>query len=429
MAEQAILRLTLRGQARTVDARVEYDSVRFLAPGRNPVTLMAAVFARFLPHLTLNQASVHAAEARRQSWVFGGYLPNPGRTDQLLVTMAQESWCTVYKDLDGVYQISADDPDVQPVLSLQADRDVVRESLGLTWLPMDEVYTDFYLWYGRVTQATTTVPAGQYAAVLYVTPDASISANPDLQPLCQQVAMSLRTRKRFDYYADLISDPPTADRLLDAPGASPGGAPGRTDAHYLCPGTPSGAHGPRAGAWGPARSPAMGGGRAPDDAHREPRPARVGGDGALAPGRRCGAGCGKSGNTRRSHPPCAWSKPWDAVQRTLLETWEDEGAPTGGPWYFQSDFAALTPTVPCLYAMCGYANTLAFAGTQQVHGAGGKVLDESTSTQTQAPAWFFANRRSAVVAGPRPWSLRPCSGGGRRSTATTRAGRSRSLWP
>jgi hypothetical protein len=379
VAEQATLRLTLRGQARTVDARVEYDSVRFLAPGRNPVTLMAAVFARFLPHLALNQASVQAAEARRQSWLFGGYLPDPGRTDQLLVTMAQASWCTVFKDVDGVYQITAEDPDVQPVLSLQADRDVVRESLGLAWLPMDEVYTDFYLWYGRVTQATTTVPAGQYAAVLYVTPDASISANPDLQPLCQQVAMSLRTRKRFDYYADVISDPPTADRLLTRLVQQLAVLPEELTLTTSVPAIPlaltdrvqvrGGLLGPRP--WvGDVRQTTLTVSPGPPGLAVAVRLRRAG----------LRRGVWEEWEYASLPPTLRVIEPWDQVSRTLLETWES-ASPPAVDWFLQTQFG-----IPdACYAL------LAIGPEQLDLGAGQRLTQPVNTPRAGPPVRLYRN--------------------------------------
>ena len=128
--------------------------------------------------------------------------------------MSQECFCTLYKDVAGVYQIVADDYDMPVALRLDSDRDVHQGSTGLAWGNPQEVYTDFYLWYQRVSTQVTTTQAGQYAAVLYVTPQESISLNPDLQTLCAQAQESLGTRRRFDYYADLIADPVTADLLL-----------------------------------------------------------------------------------------------------------------------------------------------------------------------------------------------------------------------
>ena len=188
--------------------------MRFLPAGRNPVRVMAAVFARFLPHLTLSPESVETAATRRDGWLFSGYVPEPGRTDALLTKMSQECFCTLYKDVAGVYQIVADDYDMPVALRLDGDRDVHQGSTGLAWGNPQEVSTDFYLWYQRVSTQVTTTQAGQYAAVLYVTPDDSISLNPDLQVLCAQAQASLGTRRRFDYYADFIADPVTADLLL-----------------------------------------------------------------------------------------------------------------------------------------------------------------------------------------------------------------------
>jgi hypothetical protein len=214
IATATTLRLSLLGQSQVAGAIVEYDGVRFLPAGRNPVRVMAAVFAQFLPHLTLSPESVETAATRRDGWLFSGYVPEPGRTDQLLTKMSQECFCTLFKDVQGVYQIVADDYDMPVALRLDGDRDVHQGSTGLAWGNPQEVYTDFYLWYQRVSTQVTTTQAGQYAAVLYVTPDDSISLNPDLQTLCAQAQESLGTRRRFDYFADFIADPVTADLLL-----------------------------------------------------------------------------------------------------------------------------------------------------------------------------------------------------------------------
>jgi len=214
VATEPVVRISLLGQAAGAGNTVEYDGIRFLPPGRNPVLLMAAIFARFLPHLTLDHASVQVAAERRNEWLFSGYIPDPGRTDALLTRMAQECFCTVFKDLDGIYKITADDPDHLPVLHLDSQRDIFQETLEVQGMPMEQVYTDFYLWYQRVTTQVTTSQAGQYAAVLFVTPDDSISAYSELQTLCAQAADTLQTRTRFDFFCDFIADPGTADLLL-----------------------------------------------------------------------------------------------------------------------------------------------------------------------------------------------------------------------
>jgi len=49
VATEPTVRISLLGQAASAGQTVEYDGIRFLPPGRNPVLLMAAIFARFLP--------------------------------------------------------------------------------------------------------------------------------------------------------------------------------------------------------------------------------------------------------------------------------------------------------------------------------------------------------------------------------------------
>ena len=361
---------------------------------------MAAIFARFLPHLPLDAASVAAAADRRNEWLFSGYIPDPGRTDQLLTKMSQECFCTVFKDLDGVYKITADDPDHTPVLHLESRQDILLDSLAVEGGAMDQVFTDFYLWYQRVTTQVTTSQAGQYAAVLYATPDASISQYSELQTLCQQAADAFHTRTRFDFYSDFIADPATADLLLarlvrqfsvlrqdvtlqatlpavplsitdhvavHAPllGPQPFVGALRRAALAFAAQTPGMAlsltlrqSGLARGTWEAWDVGALGGGGGPGDA-------------------------GPGGGPGRSWPP--------GTPR-VRETWPASAAPTGGPWYPQDDLADQTPAVPCLYALCRYSNTIAFAGVEQVHGAGGGPLDVTLSGQAQAPAWYFADQ-------------------------------------
>ena len=82
-------------------------------------------------------------------------------------------------------------------------------------------------------------------------------------------------------------------------------------------------------------------------------------------------------------------EPWDGlpVIRTLLETWEPRRARG------TSRMTSLPRPRRCPASMrcVGTRIRSPLPARRQVHGAGGRVLDESTSTQTQAPAWSFAN--------------------------------------
>ena len=125
--------MTLRGTTALGPAAVRFDAARFLPPGRNPVSLMAGVFRRFLPHLRLDDASVARAETARRAWTFGGYVPDVGNTDTLLQQMARQAACTVFKDMTGAYQIVADEPGRAPDLRLDGRRDIYASQVALTW--------------------------------------------------------------------------------------------------------------------------------------------------------------------------------------------------------------------------------------------------------------------------------------------------------
>jgi hypothetical protein len=214
VATAPTLRVSLLAETTTPGTVFDYDGLRFLPAGRNPVRVMAEVFARFLPHLTLDSASVETAATLRDGWLFSGWIPDPGRTDTLLTKMSQECFCTLYKDVQGVYKIVADEPRTAPAMTLESTQDLFQGTTAHQWLSGDLVYTDFYVWYQRVSTQVTTSQAGQYAAVLYVTPDMSISQDVALKYLCIGAANQLGSRRRFDYYADFIADPDTADMLL-----------------------------------------------------------------------------------------------------------------------------------------------------------------------------------------------------------------------
>ena len=207
-------RLTLRGTTALGPAAVRFDDVRFLPPGRNPVTIMAGIFQRFLPHLRLDTASVERATYARQAWTFGGYIPDVGSTDTLLQQLARQAACTVFKDVTGAYQIVADDPGRAPTLRLDGRRDVYASQVTLTWDDIANVYTDVYVWYQRTMQQATVSPAAQYAAVVFATPDTTNSTHPELQIICSLAAGSLQIRQRLDIYADFLTEPRTADLLL-----------------------------------------------------------------------------------------------------------------------------------------------------------------------------------------------------------------------
>ena len=358
----------------------------FSPPGRNPVLLMEAIFARFLPHLPLDAASVAAAADRRNEWLFSGYIPDPGRTDQLLTKMSQECFCTVFKDLDGVYKITADDPDHLPVLHLDHRQDIFEQTLEVQGLPMDQVYTDFYLWYQRVSMQVTSSQAGQYAAVLYVTPDDSISQYAELQTLCTQAAATLATRRRFDFYSDFIADPATADLLLSrfvrqlsiirrevALQAALPAVPLSITDHVAV-------HAPLLG-----QQPFVG----------EMRRAALA-FAAQAPGLALGLTLREAGLMRG-----AWET-WDVGEGgadgfppaapRVQETW-GAPAPVAEGWFFQSDFAGQTPPVGNLYALRGLSHPLGLGGTQQIYGAGSAW--RFTDAQLPSGAW-----ESAMAATP-----------------------------
>ena len=439
VATEPTLRLSLLGQAAIAGATIEYDGVRFLPAGRNPVRVMAAVFAQFLPHLTLAQESVETAATRRDGWLFSGYVPEPGRTDALLTKMSQECFCTLYKDVAGVYQIVADDYDMPVALRLDSDRDVHQGSTGLAWGNPQEVYSDFYLWYQRVSTQVTTTPAGQYAAVLYVTPEDSISLNPDLPILCAQAQESLGTRRRFDYYADFIADPVTADLLLTrlvqqltllaqalTVEASLAAVPLEvTDRVSL-----------KTALVGP--QPFVG----------EVRQTTLA-TSLQAPGLAVGLTVRQVGGARG-----VWES-WDswAVEGVLetpggvrlpgttgppgnarvRESWEQATPPMTGDWFLQSDFADQTPPVACLFTLRGLTNPLGLGGAQHVYAAGAGVSPARCPSKRRRPPgvspiarWRRGCGRTPSPSARRPAGARPSAS---RAKAVPRASSRRSCGP
>lgn len=399
IATAPTLRIALLGQAAGPGNTVEYDGIRFLPPGRNPVLVMAAIFARFLPHLTLDAASVAAAAERRNEWLFSGYIPDPGRTDQLLTKMSQECFCTLFKDLDGIYKITADDPDHTPLLHLDSQHDVIEATLEVQGLPMEEVYTDFYVWYQRVTTQVTTSQAGQYAAVLYATPDASISQYSELQTLCQQAADTFATRTRFDFYSDFIADPATADLLLARLVRQLSALRQDVTLQATLPAVPLSltdhvaVHAPLLG---PA--PFVGALRRAELAFAAQPPGmalsltlRQSGlargvweawdVGALGFGDEPGGG-GPGGS-------------WPPGTPRVRETWPDMGTPVGGPWHEHSDFPTEATPIGTLYALRGLTTLVGIGSNAQLWAASGGPLPEALSLQIQAPVWRFTDAEVA----------------------------------
>lgn len=210
-------RLTLRSQytVTAVPTPTYYDAVTILDAGLNPVDAIRHIITTYVPDLPVNEAAFDAAHLAREGWRFGTMLREPGESRALLQRMAEQCACWYYEDAQGratlvaiplqpsnaVYGFTTSNIDLE-----DGDVLVQRE-------PLDNVYTDFYVWYGY--DGAGDREAGEsYAGVVYATPTATNHAD-NLSIFCQRARALYGRTHRLDLYGDFLQDAQTAFRLLE----------------------------------------------------------------------------------------------------------------------------------------------------------------------------------------------------------------------
>jgi len=190
------------------------DNIQARDGGLNPVQAIRYILRNFLPSLPINEASFDVAEAARARWQFGGVLSAPGHSRALILRMAEQGGLWYYEDARGQATLVPKPLEVSalPVFAFD-DSVILEDTLRAVPEPLDNVYTDFYLWYGYKGEGDRQ-DSTSYQGVVYATPTSS-SGVARFAAHCALAVSLYGRRQRRDLYLDLIQDAHTALRLLE----------------------------------------------------------------------------------------------------------------------------------------------------------------------------------------------------------------------
>jgi len=188
------------------------DAVATAAEGRNPIEAIRDIWDTFLPHIPRDDASFRAAQIQLNGWQFAAFLPAPGSSLALVQRMARQCRCRLFEGPGGVYKILYQDDTRTPVMEFTATG-IQENSLTITREPLDNVYTDYYLYYGKKTN-TNGQSREDFQAVAYATPEETTHPSQGHRALCAGALAVYGRRRRYDIYADMIRDVDTAHKLL-----------------------------------------------------------------------------------------------------------------------------------------------------------------------------------------------------------------------
>jgi len=188
------------------------DAVATAAEGRNPIEAIRDIWDTFLSHIPRDEASFNLAQTQLNGWQFAAYLPAPGASLALLQRMARQCRCRLFEGPGGVYKILYQDDLRTPVMEFTATG-IQENSLTITREPIDNVYTDYYLYYGKKTN-TSGQSREDFQAVAYATPEETTHPSQGHSALCAGALAVYGRRRRFELFADMIRDVDTAHKLL-----------------------------------------------------------------------------------------------------------------------------------------------------------------------------------------------------------------------
>jgi len=145
-------------------------------------------------------------------WKFGAVLTNPGDSRALLQRMAYQCGALLFQDGAGVFKLSVLHGSHAVRVGFDTTN-IVEGSCTAGFEPMDNVYSDIYVWFAAKTGGSSA--SSDFQGVVYATPTATTATSTPLLVTQCSAARTLYGREhRLDYYADFIQDVGTAHLLL-----------------------------------------------------------------------------------------------------------------------------------------------------------------------------------------------------------------------
>lgn len=180
--------------------------------GLNPATAIAQVIDTFLDE-PRDTASFDAAYDALVGWQFGAVLAQPGESTTLLQRMASQCKSLVYQDQANRWRMVVLDQSRTNQFGF-APSNIVQGSWQRLLEPIDNVYTEIYVWWGAKTGTAGTSPS-DFQAVAYATPTTTTHPSDASLPAQCQAGLRLYGRPhRLDIYAVFLADVTSAHNLL-----------------------------------------------------------------------------------------------------------------------------------------------------------------------------------------------------------------------
>ena len=196
------------------NARVERQfRIQRGSGGSTPVEAMIYVIENFLPSPRRNAARFDTAYTQLIAWRFGAVLTAPGDSKALLDRMAQQSKSLVSEDATGAFTITV--LDRSRAIQLEFDEsNMVEGTLTRDVEPLENVFTEFYVWFGPRTGAGESPE--DFQGVTYATPETTTHPVDRSLPLqCGGAEKIYGRPHRLDRFADFIVNFETANLLLE----------------------------------------------------------------------------------------------------------------------------------------------------------------------------------------------------------------------
>jgi hypothetical protein len=147
-----------------------------------------------------------------------GIIQQTEEQQALLGRLAQQFRARTWFDEDGKQKIRVFDANRQ-VDRFMTKADVLKGSMTVERTPIEDVYTHYYVYYGRIPEQPVAEKAlggrQTFSGVAVATPQETSHPNVELKLLCESALNTFRQEKTLEVFADMVPDAQTACNLLD----------------------------------------------------------------------------------------------------------------------------------------------------------------------------------------------------------------------
>lgn len=216
LASETTTRVTLRSKWTESSAASHFDEIRLHDGGRNPADAIAYMIDTFLPDIVRDTSSFQTAYNRLSGWQFGGIFTNPGDSRALLDDMAWQCNSRLIYSSDGQLKLQVRPPTVDENLVILDTHSIVDGTFHMKRQPLEQLYTEFVLWFGRTADTTDDQPDKNFQASVSANPTTTTHPTAALDQLCLDAQTLFGLSRKLERRASMIRDLPTAHRLLKA---------------------------------------------------------------------------------------------------------------------------------------------------------------------------------------------------------------------